>query len=189
MRQSFWLLALPAETVPSRITGRRRVRVSILVSARGPSSFSKGTGSPRRCGTGTATISLSKRPSFWAATARWWIRRAYSSCSARAISYSRARFSAVSTMPPGMGPKRSSGEIVTRARARRSWKVTEPKRGAPSGLVAVELGVTHALDTAGDDHVSVLGLHQHAGVQNGLKARRATAVELISWHLNWEAGP
>ena len=68
---SFWLLAFPAETEPSRITGRRRASVSMLVSARGPSSFSKGTGSPRRCGTGTPTISLSNLPSVWAATARW----------------------------------------------------------------------------------------------------------------------
>ena len=67
---SFWLLALPAETEPSRSTGRRRASVSSEVSARGPSSRSKDTGSPRRCGTGTGTISRSNRPSAWAAAAR-----------------------------------------------------------------------------------------------------------------------
>ena len=54
---SFWLLALPAVTVPSFITGLRRASRSIEVSLRGPSSASNITGSPLRCGTGTATIS------------------------------------------------------------------------------------------------------------------------------------
>ena len=55
--------------------------------------------------------------------------------------------------------------------------------GAPTGLVAVELGVAHTLDTAGDYHIGVLGLHQHAGVQDGLQAGGAAAVQLVSGHL------
>ena len=41
---SFWLLAFPAVTQPSCITGRRRPSTSIVVSARGPSSVSKDFG-------------------------------------------------------------------------------------------------------------------------------------------------
>ena len=59
--------------------------------------------------------------------------------------------------------------------------------GTPAGLVAVELGATHALDTAGDDHVGVFSLHQHAGVQNGLQAGGAAAVELVARHLDGQA--
>ena len=67
---SFWLLAFPAVTVPPSMTERRRDRASMEVSDRGPSSLSKFTGSPRRCGMGTPTTSLLNFPVSVAATAR-----------------------------------------------------------------------------------------------------------------------
>ena len=45
---SFWLLALPAVTVPSGMMDLSRPSASVEVSALGPSSVSKFTGSPRR---------------------------------------------------------------------------------------------------------------------------------------------
>ena len=60
--------------------------------------------------------------------------------------------------------------------------------GAPPGLVAVELGTTHALDATGKNHVGVVGLHQHAGVQNGLQAGGTAAVELVAGNLDGQAG-
>ena len=54
---------LPAVTVPpSRNTGRSLASFSSVVSGRGPSSACTVTGSPFGCGTGTGTISSSKRP-------------------------------------------------------------------------------------------------------------------------------
>ena len=71
---------LPAVTVPpSRNTGLRRPSLSSVVSGRGPSSVCTVTGSPFGCGTGTGTISSSKRPASCAASARWWLSSANSS--------------------------------------------------------------------------------------------------------------
>ena len=60
-----------AVIVPSGVkAGRSPLSASAVVSGRMPSSASKMTGSPRRCGTGTPTISLASRPSLAAAAAR-----------------------------------------------------------------------------------------------------------------------
>ena len=95
---SFWPLALPAVTVESgswpRITGLSFASDSRLASGRGCSSRST---SP------TATISSAKSPRSCAPTARSCERSASSSCSWRGIPYSRRRFSAVSSIPPGTG--------------------------------------------------------------------------------------
>ena len=103
---SFWPLALPAVTVAWSSdlprTGRSFARPSMVVSGRGCSSVST-TVSPLRDRTVTGTISSANTPDFCAATARWWERTASSSCSSRPMPYSRRRFSAVSSIPPGTG--------------------------------------------------------------------------------------
>ena len=72
--------------VPSAANaGRRALSASAVVSGRTPSSWSNTTGSPRRCGTGTPTISPASRPSLIAVAARWCDWAANSSCSARLI--------------------------------------------------------------------------------------------------------
>ncbi len=119
-----------AVIVPSGVkAGRSPPSASAVVSGRMPSSASKMTGSPRRCGTGTPTISLASRPSLAAAAARWWERAANSSCSARpmpsrvlcrsvsspigdwsnaSVSPSRAMLSSIST-EPYLYPDRAPG--------------------------------------------------------------------------------
>ena len=56
--------------------------------------------------------------------------------------------------------------------------------GAPARLVAVELRAAHALRAAGDDHVGVLRLDQHGGVEDGLQAGGAAAIQLVAGHLD-----
>ena len=74
----------PAVIVPSLVNaGRSLASVSVVVSARMPSSLPKTTGSPLRCGISTGTISASNRPFFCAAAARWCEAAEISSCSAR----------------------------------------------------------------------------------------------------------
>ena len=76
----------PAVIVPSRAkAGFSPARDSAVVSARIPSSVSKITGSPRRCGTGTPTISAANSPSLTALAASWCDRAANSSCSCRVM--------------------------------------------------------------------------------------------------------
>ena len=77
--------ALPAVTVPpSRNAGCSAASFSSVVSARGPSSASTVTVSPRLpLGASTGTSCSANRPSAWAATARWWLRSAKASWSAR----------------------------------------------------------------------------------------------------------
>ncbi|OLT14175.1 hypothetical protein BJF79_03195 [Actinomadura sp. CNU-125] len=103
---SFCPLAFPAVTVasgsPLPRTGRSRASPSMDVSGRGCSSVST-TVSPLRPLTVTGTSSSANRPSRWAATARACDRTDSSSCSSRPILYSRRRFSAVSSIPPGTG--------------------------------------------------------------------------------------
>jgi hypothetical protein len=68
--------------------------------------------------TTTGTISSANHPSSRAAAARWCDRTAYSSCSSREMPYSRRRFSAVSSIPPGTG--KWIPPAVTRPRASES---------------------------------------------------------------------
>ena len=56
---------------------------SVVVSARMPSSSLNSMGSPLRCGIETETTSSSKKPSFQALAAFWWLRAAKASCSSR----------------------------------------------------------------------------------------------------------
>ena len=78
--------AEPAVIVPSAANaGRSLASASAVVSARTPSSVSKISGSPRRCGTGTGTISSASRPFLIASAASWCDRAANSSCSARVM--------------------------------------------------------------------------------------------------------
>jgi hypothetical protein len=70
----------------------------------------------------TGTISSANRPCSVAAAARRWLRTAYSSCSSRLMAYSRRRFSAVSSIPPGTGWFWPTA--VTRPRARPSCSST-----------------------------------------------------------------
>ena len=84
-----------------------------MVSGRGCSSRSTTTsGLPRRPGTVTGTSSSANRPASWAAPARCWERTASSSCSSREMSYSRRRFSAVSSIPPGTGWSLAAGGLA-----------------------------------------------------------------------------
>ena len=97
---------LPAVTEPlTWNAGRSPPRTSSDVSRRGPSSAVNATvrtagapppfaGSATR--TSIGTVSSSNRPASSAATARWWLRRANSSCSPRDTLDSRAWFSATS---------------------------------------------------------------------------------------------
>ena len=96
---------LPAVTEPlTWNAGRRPPRTSSDVSRRGPSSAVNATvrtaGAPPPFGSATrtsiGTVSSSNRPASIAATARWWLRRANSSCSPRDTPDSRAWFSATS---------------------------------------------------------------------------------------------
>lgn len=79
-------------TIPSL---RKEVRsppsFSSEVAGRGPSSWVTSPSS-----TGTGTISLSKRPAFWAASARRWLRSAKASASRRVMPSRAASSSAVS---------------------------------------------------------------------------------------------
>ena len=75
-----------AVIVPSAVNaGRRALSASAVVSGRTPSSVSNTTGSPRRRGTGTPTISPASRPSLMTLAARWCDCAENSSCSARLI--------------------------------------------------------------------------------------------------------
>src|SRR5262249_59832371 len=63
--------AVPAVMVPSLANaGGSLASASALVSGLTPSSVSKITGSPLRCGTGTGTISSASRPFLIASAAR-----------------------------------------------------------------------------------------------------------------------
>ena len=73
---SFCWLALPAVTVPLGMSTRSLPMLSVVASARKPSSRVNSTGSPLRWGTLTGTISSAKRPASQAAAARWWLRTA-----------------------------------------------------------------------------------------------------------------
>ena len=68
---------------PEANAGRSLLSDSAVLSALTPSSVSKTTGSPRRCGTWTGTISSASSPFLIASAARWWDRAANSSCSSR----------------------------------------------------------------------------------------------------------
>ena len=59
--------------------------------------------------------------------------------------------------------------------------------GSPSGLVDIKLGIAHALDSAGDHHVGIVGLHQHTGVQNRLKTGGTAAVKLVAGDLDGQS--
>jgi hypothetical protein len=135
---SFWPLALPAVTVASGsslpMMGRSSASVSTLESGRMCSSRST-TVSLFRPLTVIGTISSANFPDSAAAAARWWLRTAYSSCSSREILYSRRRFSAVSSMPPGTGWCRPPA--VIRPRARPSWSSTPGPALTPQ-RIAVE---------------------------------------------------
>ncbi len=63
--------AFAAVTVPSFEKAGRRPAILSSFTREGSSSLSTSSGSPRRWGTSTGTISSLKRPSFWAAWARW----------------------------------------------------------------------------------------------------------------------
>jgi len=70
----------PAVTVPSgENAGRSLARLAAVVPGRTPSSAETVSGSPRRCGTVTSTISSSNRPFLPAAVARSWLIAEYSS--------------------------------------------------------------------------------------------------------------
>ena len=60
--------------------------------------------------------------------------------------------------------------------------------GAPAGFVAVKLGAAHAFHAAGDHRVGVFGLHQHTGVEDGLEAGGAAAVELVAGNFDGQPG-
>ena len=75
--------ALPAVTLPPSRNGARSLASLSRLVRRGCSSFPTRISSPRRCGTGMATISLARRPFSCAAAARCCERRAKASWSAR----------------------------------------------------------------------------------------------------------
>jgi hypothetical protein len=84
--------ALPAVTVPpGRNAGWSVASFSSVVSGRGPSSALTSVPS----GAVTGVISRSKKPFFWASTARCWERSANSSISSRVTRSASATFSAV----------------------------------------------------------------------------------------------
>src|SRR5664280_46376 len=84
--------ALTAVTVPSgRNTGLRPARASIVVPARGVSSWLTSVPS----GVVTGVISRAKKPSAMERSALFWLRQANSSCSSRVRPCSWATFSAV----------------------------------------------------------------------------------------------
>ena len=91
--------ALPAVMLPALSkAGRRPASDSAVVSPRTPSSVSKTTGSPLRCGISTLTISLSNRPSLAARAARSCDLAASSSCGSRASPAEAAYFSVPAPM-------------------------------------------------------------------------------------------
>jgi len=53
---------------------------------------------------------------------------------------------------------------------------------------AVMLDVGHALAAAGHDHVGHAGLHHHRGIDDGLQARPAAAIQLIAGDFLGQAG-
>ena len=78
--------ALAAVIVPSLAkAGRSLARDSAVVSPRTPSSVSKTTGSPLRCGTSTATTSSPNVPSAQALAAFWWLAAASWSWASRVM--------------------------------------------------------------------------------------------------------
>ena len=87
----------PAVMVPSLLNaGRSRPRLSVVVSARMPSSVRNSSGSPLRCGIETGTTSSSNTPSFQALAASWWLRAENASCSSRENSASPTLAASVS---------------------------------------------------------------------------------------------
>ena len=90
--------ALPAVTVPSFRKAGRRLAILSGRAFLGPSSSSTFTGSPRRWGTSTGTISSLNFPAFQAAMARSVDITEYSSWAARGMSHSRAQSSAALPM-------------------------------------------------------------------------------------------
>ena len=87
----------PAVTVPPGLnTGSSDASFSIVVLGLGPSSMA----AVRPSGRTTGVISLSKKPFFWASTARSCDRLANSSIRSRVMPYCSATFSAV--IPIGM---------------------------------------------------------------------------------------
>ena len=185
---SFWPLALPAVTVASGslrpMIGRSAARRSSVVSARGCSSRST-TRSPLRSLTVTGTISSANVPSSCAATARWCERSASSSWSARDMPYSRRTFSAVSIMPPSTTWSQPAG-IHPRAREP-VGELDAAALDAPADAHRVELGLAHAVDSAGQDELGGAGLDLHAAEHDRLQPRAAAAVELQAGHLDAEA--
>ncbi|MNH41044.1 hypothetical protein D3C72_1900880 [compost metagenome] len=90
---------MPAVTLPSFLkAGFSLARDSAVVPARGPSSVSKATGSPLRCGIRIGVISSLKRPASMAAAAFCWEAAAKASCCSRVRPYFATRFSAVTPM-------------------------------------------------------------------------------------------
>jgi len=76
--------ALPAVMLPAGSNaGRNRPRVSVVLSARTPSSVLTRSGSPFRCGTLIGVISSSNTSLAAAAAARWCDAAAIASCSRR----------------------------------------------------------------------------------------------------------
>ena len=124
---SFCWAELPAVTVPSFMIGPSLASDAGVESARIPSSRSKVSGSPRRCGTSTGTTSSANFPSAQAAAARDWLRAAYASAASRPMPDCLARFSAVSIIPL-IGPNRHSGWDRSRPRSSRSYSVVLPDR-------------------------------------------------------------
>ena len=113
--------AVPAVIVPSLPkAGLSLARVSAVVPGRMPSSSVTSSGSPPRCGTGTAAISAANRPFLAAAAARWWDMAANSSCCSRVMPSLRPLFSVDSPMD------RWSKASVRPSRAIESSTVTGP---------------------------------------------------------------
>ena len=128
---------LPAVTVPPGLkAGRRRARVSAVVSGRGCSSTSTMTGSPFFWEMGTGTVSSAQY--FWSAASfqRRWLERAKASWSSRETPWRSETHSAV--WPIDRTPWSSAIFGFTR----RQPRVVSTRAASPRGKPASGLGTT-----------------------------------------------
>ena len=185
---SFWLLALPAETVPSRITGRKRAEgLHVGVGARAFVFL-------KRHRVAAALRHRHAHYLFVEAALTLGGDGALVAAEGVLVLLGAGDFVLAGQVLGGLHHATGDGaEALVRgdSDAGAGQTVVEGYRaeaGAPAGLVAVELRAAHALDAAGDDNVRVICLHQHAGVQDGLQARGAAAVQLVAGHLDGQSG-
>ena len=170
---------VPAVTTPpARKTGAQRAQLL----QRGGRGAGPRRGSPRRPSPAPGRSPRSKRPASIAATARWWLRSAKASLSARVMPSRAATSSAVS--PIARVTRRSRAVPALVGAAKRGLVKRQPSEVssdlAGPGPRRAGLGhhpgrAGHRLDAAGDDQVGLAGSDRLGGRGDGGQAARRRA--------------